>query len=112
MATVAVPRATDASGDSGRLTVHVAVVHVDDEICHITADTSDEGLAHRLAEYVREQVRHQLRSQQAEEVMRRLARGDAAGAVELYFAAVGRWDRERLVTSKVVLGWPRKGETG
>lgn len=85
------------------MVLHVAIVHAGGEICHVTADTSTEGLTRRLAAYVREQVRYQLPSADAARVLALLSEGSTEQAVELYFANVGRWDPERLVIRRLDL---------
>lgn len=81
--------------------LHIAVVHAGDEICHVTADVSAQGLADRLGRYVRDQVGYQLDSRAAARVLELLAEGRSREAVELYFRRAGRWAPERLVTRRI-----------
>jgi hypothetical protein len=90
-----------------RLPVHIAVIHVNGAICHITAATSEQDLAAQLASYVRQHSPHQLVERDAARLEQLLSVGSMSDAVDFYFASVGRrWDLERLVTTRVDVPLP------
>lgn len=82
--------------------LHVAVVHSGDEICFVTAASSADALARRIADYVRDRAAHRLWPDDARAVEELLGMGLLREAASHYFGTVGRrWDNERLVVTAV-----------
>lgn len=92
-------RSSRAEGPNRAVEVlHVAVVHVGDSICFLTAASTWVGLGDRLAVYVRGHAPLQLWPDDAGRVERLFAEERTWDAIRCYFERVGdRWDRERLV---------------
>ncbi len=84
--------------------VAVAIVHAADGVRHLVAARSADELFGELADYVRRHAPKQLFPSGAKRVLGLLERGNADGAVRLYFALAGRrWDEERLTLRNVEL---------
>jgi hypothetical protein len=78
------------------------VVHAADGIRFVALAADRHGLSEQVARYVADRAASVLWRREAASVLRALSAGDAEGAVERYFSAVGgRWDAESVTIAEV-----------